>query len=86
MKFYEAEMEAFNFMKGYHTLKEWAEYGFNKVIYNGHSYWDGHNFDGTEISDEQNEEAGLLTWTYKDYDEDGYMFLELERAEDVASI
>ena len=60
-----------------------ASYGFNKVIYNGHEYWDGANFDGTPISDAQDEEAGLLTWDYKDYDEDGYMFVVLKRVKDL---
>ena len=83
MKFYQAEMEAFDFMKGYHTLKEWANYGFNKVVYDGHDFWDGNNFDGTPISDEQDEEAGLLTWDYKDYDEDGYMYVVLKRVKDL---
>lgn len=83
MKFYQAEMEAFDFMKGYHTLKEWANYGFNKVVYDGHEYWDGHNFDGTPISDAQDEEAGLLTWDYKDYDMDGYMYVVLKRVKDL---
>ena len=81
MKFYQAEMEAFDFMKGYHTLKEWASYGFNKVVYNGHEFWDGCNFDGTPITDEQDDEAGLLTWDYKDYDEDGYMYVILKQVE-----
>ena len=79
MLFYQAEREAFDFMKGYHTLKEWASYGFNKVIYNGHEFWDGHNFDGTRISDEQNEEAGLLELDMYDYDEDGYMYIFLSK-------
>lgn len=81
-KFYQAEMEVFDFMKGYHTLKEWANSGINKVVYNGHEFWDGHNFDGTPITDEQNNEAGLLMWDYKDYDEDGYMYVVLEKVED----
>ena len=32
MKFYQAEYEAMQFMKGAHTLKEWANYGYNKVV------------------------------------------------------
>ena len=82
MKFYQAEMEAFDYMKGYHTLKEWANYGYNKVVYDGHEFWDGNNFDGTPISEEQNEEAGLLKWDIYDYDDDGYMYVELVKAKD----
>lgn len=79
MKFYQAEMEAFDFMKGYHTLKEWANYGFNKVVYNDISYWDGLKDGLHKITDKENDEAGLLTWDYKDYDEDGYMYVVLKR-------
>lgn len=82
MKFYQAEMEAFDFMKGHHTLKEWASYGFNKVVYNGAVYYDGLKDGYGKITEEENEEAGLLTWSYKDYDEDGYMFLVLKRVEE----
>lgn len=81
MKFYQAEMEAFDFMKGYHTLKEWASYGFNKVIYNHQSYYDGMRDGMYKITDEENKEAGLLTWVERDLDEDGYMFLTLEKAQ-----
>ena len=79
MKFYQAEMEAFDFMKGYHTLKEWANYGFNKVVYNDTPYWDGLKDGLHKITDKENDEAGLLTWDYKDYDEDGYMYVVLKR-------
>lgn len=79
MKFYQAEMEAFDFMKGYHTLKEWASYGFNKVLYDGREYWDGYRDGDHRITDKENEEAGLLTWDYKDYDEDGYMYVVLKQ-------
>lgn len=80
MKFYQAEMEALDFMKGYHTLKEWASYGFNKVVYNGSDYYDGLKDGQYEITEEENDKAGLLTWEYRDYDEDGYMYLVLEKA------
>lgn len=79
MKFYQAEMEAFDFMKGYHTLKEWASYGFNKVVYDGHEFWDGLRDGLHKITEEENKEAGLLTWDYKDYDEDGYMYVVLKQ-------
>lgn len=81
MKFYQAEMEAFDFMKGYHTLREWASYGFNKVIYNHHAYYDGMRDGQYKITDEENDEAGLLTWVERDIDEDGYIFLTLEKGE-----
>lgn len=86
MKFYQAEMEAFDFMKGYHTLKEWAEYGFNKVIYDERSFWDGANSDGTPISKEQNEEAGLLMWDTYDHDTDGYMYVVLTKVEEKRNV
>lgn len=79
MKFYQAEMEAFDFMKGYHTLKEWAEYGFNKVVYNDTPYWDGLREGNYKITEEENTKAGTLTWDYKDYDEDGYMYVVLKQ-------
>lgn len=82
MKFYQAEMEAFDFMKGYHTLREWANYGFNKIQYNEHEYWDGLRDGQYEITEEENDKAGLLTWEYRDYDEDGYMYLVLEKAKE----
>lgn len=77
MKFYQAEMEAFDFMKGYHTLKEWANYGYNKVIYDGNAYYDGLREGNYKITDEENEKAGLLMWDTYDYDDDGYMYVEL---------
>lgn len=82
MKFYQAEMEAFDFMKGYHTLKEWANYGFNKVIYNDVGYWDGLRDGQYKITEQENEEAGLLTWDYKDYDEDGFMFVVIKKVKE----
>lgn len=80
MKFYQAEMEALDFMRHPHTLREWADYGFNKVIYGDTAYYDGLREGQYRITHAENEEAGLLTWAYKDYDEDGYMFLVLEPA------
>lgn len=79
MKFYQAEMEALDFMKGYHTLREWASYGFNKVIYDHHEYYDGMRDGQYKITDEENDGVGLLTWDYKDYDEDGYMYVVLKQ-------
>ena len=54
-----------------------ACFGFNKVVLNGHEYWDGNNFDGTPISEEQDSECGLLEMDYWDTDEDGYKFIVL---------
>lgn len=79
MRFYLAEKEAHDFMKGYHTLKEWANFGFNKVIYNNEAYYDGCHADGKRITDKENEEAGLLDWVERDWDADGYMYLVLEK-------
>lgn len=85
MKFYQAEMEAFDFMKGYHTLKEWANYGFNKVVYDGHEYWDGlrNDNDGQHrITDEDDKKAGLLAWDIYDYDDDGFMYVVLRQVKE----
>lgn len=82
MKFYQAEMEANEFMKGYHTLREWASFGFNRVVYNNTDYYDGKRDGYRNITDKENEEAGLLTWCYRDLDEDGYMYLELEKVKE----
>jgi len=76
-KFYEVEYEAMNFLKGCHTLKEWAEFGFNKVVYNGKAYWDGHDQDGNEIE----EDGVLLDWGERDFDEDGYIYIVLKKGE-----
>lgn len=80
LKFYEMEMDLQDFCSGCHTLKEWANYGINKVSYNGHEYWDGNNFDGTPISEEQDSEYGLLEMDYWDTDEDGYKYIVLKKA------
>lgn len=79
MKFYQVEMEALEFMKRPHSLREWADYGFNRVEYEGASYWEGKRDGATSITDEENEQAGLLVWDYKDWDEDGYMYLKLKK-------
>lgn len=68
MRFYMAEKEANDFLKGFHTLKEWANFGFNKVRYNGEWYYDGcHGSNGKRITDKENEEAGLLDWVERDW-------------------
>lgn len=76
MKYYQAEMEAIDFAKGWHSLKEWAKYGFNKVVYNGKEYWDGlleGQFDFEDIKDLEMDE-----W---DFDEDGYRFIVLRKGD-----
>lgn len=78
MKLYVSEMDGQDMAKGYHSLKEWASFGFNKVAFNGHEYWDGNNFDGTPISEEQDSECGLLEMDYWDTDEDGYKYIALK--------
>lgn len=83
MKFYQAEMEAHDFMKGDHTLREWASYGFNKVAYNDNVYYDGMRDGNFKITDKENDEAGLLTWTQMDFDEDGFIYLVLDKVENV---
>lgn len=82
MLFYMAEKEAFEFMEGIHSLKEWASFGFNAVYFEGHKYYDNCNFDGTPISDAQNEEAGELACIYKDYDDDGHLIVHLAKLDD----
>lgn len=79
MRFYMAEKEVMDFLRGYHTLKEWANFGFNKVIYNNEAYCDGYRLNGGRITDEENKEAGLLDWVERDWDADGYMYIVLEK-------
>lgn len=81
MKYYMAELDAHNFMKGWHTLKEWSAFGFNKCIYDGREFWDGCWFDGTRITDDENEEIGELELDYFDYDDDNFMYVVLKKAE-----
>lgn len=81
LKFCIMEMDNEDFCKGYHTLKEWADYGFNKVRYNGKSYWDGMENGENPITHEQDEEYGLLEMDYWDTDEDGYKYIVLKEAE-----
>ena len=75
-KFYQAEMEALRFCKGWHTLKEWADYGFNKVVYEDKEYWDGLLNGHEEFEDVVN-----LEMDYWDIDEDGYKFIVLRKGE-----
>lgn len=75
MKFYQAEMEAIEFMNGYHTLTEWARFGFNKVVLDGVAYYDGLK-EGVGKFEETGE---LYDWESKDWDEDGYMYLTLRK-------
>ena len=82
LKFYTMEMDNEDFCKGVHTLKEWADYGFNKVRYNGKSYWDGMEEGETPITHEQDEEYGLLEMDCWDTDEDGYKYIVLEKVEE----
>ena len=79
MRFYMAEKEVMDFLRGYHTLKEWANFGFNKVIYNNEAYYDGYHMNGGRITDEEDKEAGLLDWVERDWDADGYMYIVLEK-------
>lgn len=82
LKFYEMEMDLQDFCENAHTLKEWASYGINKVVYDGKEYYDGKNFDGTPITDEQSKEYGLLEMDYWDTDENGYKYIVLKKAEE----
>lgn len=77
MKFYMAEMDAHEFMDGVHTLKEWADYGFNCVVYDWKSYYDGLLNGCENFEDVEN-----LELDYQDFDEDGYIkiFLRKENA------
>lgn len=78
MKLYEAEYQAHNFWKGWHTLKEWAEFGFNKVVFNGKGYWDGLLEGEFKITDAYNP---MLEMDYWDNDEDGYIVVYLKEGE-----
>lgn len=77
MKFYQAEYEAMQFMKGSHTLKEWAKYGFNKVVYNGKEYYEGGDIDIETLEDD----GVLLEWAERDFDDDGYIYVVLKKGE-----
>ena len=77
MKFYQAEYEAMQFMKGSHTLKEWANYGFNNVVYNGKEYYEGGAIDIEALEDD----GVLLEWAERDFDDDGYIYIVLKKAE-----
>ena len=85
MRFYMAEEEVMDFLRGYHTLKEWANFGFNKVIYNNEAYCDGYHLNGGRITDEENKEAGLLDWVVWHWDADDYMYIVLEKVGDLFS-
>lgn len=82
LRFYNMEMDAEELYKGYHTLKEWDSFGFNKIVIDGHEFWDGNNFDGTPITDEQDEEYGLLEYSYEDTDADGYKYIVLKKVKE----
>ena len=80
MKFYQAEMMAFDFMKGDHTLQEWADFGYNKVAYNGNDYWDGALQGYQPIPAELANK--MLVYKEYDYDDDGFMYIILEDVKD----
>lgn len=80
MKFYQAEMEALDFAGGHHTLKEWVDFGYNKVNYNDKSYWDGLVDGQYKIPEEDLKK--VLEADYYDYDEDGYMFIDLKEVKE----
>ena len=77
MKYYQAEMEAKEFEKGTHSLKEWANFGFNKVVYDGKEYWDGLVNGCEPIGDDVED----LAEEYWDMDEDGYKYIKLYKEE-----
>ena len=77
MKYYQAEMEAIDFAKHSHTLRDWANYGFNKVIYDGHEYWDGLEDGNYKIPEHEADE--ILICEAWDYDEEGSKFLMLTK-------
>ena len=74
LKLYEMEYQAHNFMKGWHSLREWAEFGFNKVVFEGRSFWDG-----LENGCDDFEDIDDLEMSYIDFDDDNYMYVGLER-------
>lgn len=77
-KLYEEEYQAHQFWKGWHTLKEWADFGFNAVVFNDRRYWDGKMDGEFEITDAYNPE---LEMDYYDFDEDGYLIVFLKEVE-----
>ena len=76
MKYYQAEMDAIRFCKGWHSLQEWADYGFNKVVYEDKGYWDGLLNGYEEFEDVPN-----LEMDYWEIDEDGYKYIVLRKGE-----
>lgn len=79
MTYYQAEMEAIWFADYAHTLKEWAEFGYNRVDYNGKSYWDG--LEDGNIKSEELEGEEELRLDYWELDEDGYRVVILKKAD-----
>lgn len=79
MKYWEAEYEAKQFSQGWHTLQEWADYGFNKVVFNGEDYWDG-KLNGYEDVDKHLADI-VCELDYWDTDEDGYKVWYIRKAE-----
>lgn len=73
MKFYEMEMQAHDFMTGWHTLQEWADYGFNNVRYKGSQYWDGLEMGQNKI--DPSIANTLLEMEQYDFDDDGYIVI-----------
>lgn len=78
-KLYLSEYRANNFEKGWHTLREWAEFGYNRVEFNGHAYWDGLMDGEFKIEDLYNP---MLELDYWDTDEDGYKVVILKEVEE----
>ena len=71
-QYYEVESRALDFCKGWHSLKEWCDFGFNVIVYKGARYWDGLK-DGMD----QFEDVPDLELDCWDIDEDGYKIIYL---------
>lgn len=78
MKYWQAEYEAIQFAKGYHTLQEWADYGFNQVMFEDKAYYEG-KLDGQHEIEDKDVMCELSYW---DIDEDGYKVWYVERVKE----
>ena len=75
--FYMAEREAEGFAKHEHTLQEWADYGYNSVVFENEVYYDGLTGGGNQIA-----EPDVMCRCYAiEEDNDGYRKILLERSE-----
>lgn len=81
MKLWQAEYDAFEFAKTRHTLKEWADYGFNRVQITGTQriFYDGGEWvEGGVLKIDDDDKYELDFW---DFDDDGYRIVFIRKEE-----